>query len=112
MMIIAQKDTIDEAYDELLSISKTIQNPILVVHRGDKGAAIITRSQKIYLEPVNIDDVINPTGSGDVFNGAFVYGLMENWNSEKSAEFAGKIAAIHLQDLSKIYPTLKDLSKD
>jgi sulfofructose kinase len=39
-------------------------------------------------------DVIDTTGAGDAFHGAFAYGLARQWEVERCAEFAAAIAAI------------------
>jgi sugar/nucleoside kinase (ribokinase family) len=109
ILAITNKSAIDDAYDELLTISKVIENPVIVVHRGEKGSAIISRNERIFIDPVPNIEVINPTGSGDVFNGGFVHGLLEGLSLKDSAIFAGKLAAVHLKDITKIYPTLQDV---
>ncbi len=39
-------------------------------------------------------EAVDTTGAGDVFHGAFAYGLTQGWNTERCAEFAGAAAAI------------------
>jgi sugar/nucleoside kinase (ribokinase family) len=39
-------------------------------------------------------DVVDTTGAGDAFHGAFAYGLARGWDIERCAEFAGAVAAI------------------
>ena len=108
---ITQKENIEEVYAELLGISTVIDDPKLIVHRGEKGCAIISRNGQEFIDPVPISEVINPTGSGDVFNAGFIYGLLQKWDLKKIGTFAGNLAAIHLIDLTKIYPTLQEIEK-
>ncbi len=107
---ITQKEDINDAYDEMLNISTTIEEPVLVVHGGEKGCFVITRNEKIHIDSYKLKKIINPTGSGDVFNGGFIYGLLQGWDFRKSAEFANKTACVHLQDLTKIYPNKQDVN--
>jgi sulfofructose kinase len=44
-------------------------------------------------------DVVDTTGAGDVFHGAFIYGLLRNWPLEKTTEFANAVAAMKCQKL-------------
>lgn len=39
-------------------------------------------------------DVIDTTGAGDVFHGAFAFGLTQGWGTAKCCEFAGAVSAI------------------
>ena len=39
-------------------------------------------------------EAVDTTGAGDVFHGAFAYGLTQGWNTDRCAEFAGAVAAI------------------
>ncbi len=38
--------------------------------------------------------VVDTTGAGDVFHGAFIYGLLEKWDLKKTAQFACATAAM------------------
>lgn len=39
-------------------------------------------------------DVVDTTGAGDTFHGAFAYGLASGWDTRRCAEFASAVAAI------------------
>jgi sulfofructose kinase len=39
-------------------------------------------------------DVVDTTGAGDTFHGAFAYGLASHWDTRQCAEFASAVAAI------------------
>jgi ribokinase len=43
--------------------------------------------------------VVDTTGAGDVFHGAFIYGLLEKWNLRKIARFACACAAMKCRRL-------------
>ncbi len=42
---------------------------------------------------------VDTTGAGDVFHGAFLYGLLEKWNLKKTAQFACATAAMKCRKL-------------
>jgi sugar/nucleoside kinase (ribokinase family) len=39
-------------------------------------------------------DVVDTTGAGDVFHGAFAFGMTKGWDTDRCAEFAGAVAAV------------------
>jgi sugar/nucleoside kinase (ribokinase family) len=40
-------------------------------------------------------DCVDSTGAGDVFHGAFIYGLVKGWDIEKTLEFSNAAAALN-----------------
>ncbi len=65
----------------------------VVVTLGEKGAAGLdgTGFYRIPAFPVH---VVDTTGAGDVFHGAFIYGLTQGWQFEKILVFANAVAAL------------------
>lgn len=43
--------------------------------------------------------VVDTTGAGDVFHGAFIYGLLKSWNLKKTAQFACACATMKCRKL-------------
>jgi ribokinase len=43
--------------------------------------------------------VVDTTGAGDVFHGAYLYGLLRGWDLARTAEFAGATAALKCSGL-------------
>ncbi len=39
-------------------------------------------------------NAVDTTGAGDVFHGAFIYGLLQKWNLEDVIQFANAVAAM------------------
>ena len=71
---------------------------IVGITLGDDGC-IISRGATTFSKPAFTVDVVDTTGAGDVFHGAFIYGLLKNWPLEKTAEFANAVAAMKCRKL-------------
>lgn len=58
-------------------------------------------------------EVVDTTIAGDVFHGAFIYGLLKGWNLEKIGEFSDAVSAIKCTKLGgkTRIPTLKEVNK-
>lgn len=67
---------------------------IAIVTLGDKGCAGVFRGEDIYAPSFEGVQVVDTTGAGDVFHGAFIYGLLQNWSGSAIARFANAVAAI------------------
>ena len=60
---------------------------------GEHGFFFAT-SQGAYLTKPYAVEAVDTTGAGDVFHGAFLYGMLQGWRVEKVAEFACAVAAL------------------
>jgi sugar/nucleoside kinase (ribokinase family) len=67
---------------------------IVVVTLGSKGCVGMQNGK--YFEVPTFDEVkvVDTTGAGDVFHGAFIYGLLQGWNAEKTAKFSNAVSSI------------------
>jgi sugar/nucleoside kinase (ribokinase family) len=65
---------------------------------GAKGSAALIGDRCIYFpgHPVQAADT---TGAGDIFHGAFLYGLLQNWPVQKIVRFANVAAALNCRFL-------------
>jgi len=61
---------------------------------GRDGALIFTRGRFIY-SPGFVVEAVDTTGAGDVFHGAFVYGLLAGWRMDHILEFSNAMAALN-----------------
>jgi len=66
---------------------------IVIIKMGDKGAVAITEEEVFFEPPFEVHEV-DPTGAGDVYDAAFLYGLLKNWPLSKTLEFASASGAI------------------
>jgi len=85
---------------------------VAVVTCGDKGcyAADLTGT---YYQPAFKVRVVDTTGAGDVFHGAFVAGLLKNWQLPEILKFASAVAAIKCRQLGgrKGIPNMEEVNK-
>ena len=71
---------------------------IIVVTAGESGAFCRTPENTFY-QPAFPVEVVDTTGAGDVFHGAFMAGLIEHWPLPKILEFAAAVAAMKCRGL-------------
>jgi sugar/nucleoside kinase (ribokinase family) len=60
---------------------------------GAAGAAL-RHCEEIVEVPAFRVDVVDTTGAGDVFHGAFLYGLLQGWEAGDILRFANAVSAV------------------
>ncbi len=63
---------------------------------GEKGAEIWENGVATKVAPVLASSVIDPTGCGDAWRGALLFGLEQGWSMAKCAALGNKVAAIKI----------------
>jgi 5-dehydro-2-deoxygluconokinase len=83
---------------------------LAIVKQGPKGVLARTRSQRVEVEPVQVE-VVNGLGSGDAFGGALCHGLLAGWPLERVIRFASVAGAIVASRLecSTAMPTTREV---
>jgi ribokinase len=71
---------------------------IVVVTRGELGAYTVTHDTEFSTAAFPVP-VVDTTGAGDVFHGAYLYGLLQSWDLVRTAEFAAATAALKCTQL-------------
>jgi len=66
---------------------------IVVFTFGERGC-IGMDGDGFFMEPAFSVPVKDTTGAGDVYHGAFIYGLLQGWGTRDTARFANAVAAI------------------
>ena len=66
---------------------------IVGITLGSKGSIFKTEGRIVRQEAFRVK-VVDTTGAGDVFHGAFGYGLVQGWDIQKTAEFASAVSAL------------------
>ncbi len=83
----AEADNLDAAIDYLKSIAKEC-----VITRGAKGALIFDQSGVIEIAPVPVK-AIDTVGAGDMFAGAYLYGITNGMSRQQAGDLAALSAA-------------------
>lgn len=65
---------------------------------GEHGSYFVTPDEEFHVPAFEVD-VVDTTGAGDVFHGAFAYGLSQEWDARKCAVFASAVAALKCRRL-------------
>jgi sugar/nucleoside kinase (ribokinase family) len=83
---------------------------IVTVTSGDRGAAVGT-ADGCCERPAFLVNAVDTTGAGDVFSGALVHSLLEEWTPDRVLEFAMATAACKCQGLGnrEALPRLSDV---
>jgi len=66
---------------------------VVVQTLGDKGSHTTTAKEEFHTPAFQVE-VLDTTGAGDVFHGAYIVGLMHGWSLKEIARFASAVAAI------------------
>ncbi len=72
-------------------MSKHVQG--LVVTLGEQGCEVWVDGGKAMVPPVKAELVVDPTGCGDAFRGALLYGLEQGWSLARCAALGNQVGA-------------------
>lgn len=64
-----------------------------MIKLGEEGTVAVTKDRVIRQPALKVKEV-GSTGAGDVFDGAFLVGLLSGWNLERTLRFACAAGAI------------------
>ena len=65
----------------------------LVVTLGAEGCEVWLEGEKTLVAPVKAEAVVDPTGCGDAFRGALLYGLEQGWPLVRCAALGNRVGA-------------------
>lgn len=82
---------IEKGANILLSMGPSV----VVVTRGEKGADLFTKEEHYHM-PALADSVLDTTGAGDTFNGAFLASLAQGYDLKNCLALASAAAAIQV----------------
>jgi len=80
---------IREAGEAILDLGPSI----FVQTEGEEGSYTVT-AEECFHTPAFPVNVVDTTGAGDVFHGAYIVGLLKGWNLQQIARFSTATAAI------------------
>jgi adenosine kinase len=75
-------------------ISRRVEG--LVVTLGSEGCDVWVGGNKTWIPPVPASEVVDPTGCGDAWRGALLYGLEQGWPLARCAELGNRVGAIKI----------------
>lgn len=75
-------------------ISKQVNG--LIVTLGGEGCEVWQQGEKTWIAPVKAASLVDPTGCGDAWRGALLFGLEQGWTLERCAELGNKLGAIKI----------------
>ena len=75
-------------------ISKRVQG--LIVTLGAEGCEVWIDGQKTVVPPVKAAAVVDPTGCGDAWRGALLFGLEQGWSLVKCAALGNQVGALKI----------------
>ena len=93
-------------------LEKGIKNIIITL--GSKGVYFANSDESYFIEAFKLKNkVLDTTGAGDAFNGAFAYALSKNLNNKEALTFANKVAGISTTKLgaASSMPTLNEVEE-
>lgn len=84
---------------------------VVVITAGVEGSWVFSEGGESFHQPsFNVPEVVDTTGAGDAYHGAFLYGMLNHYGLLKCARFASAVAAINTQKLGgrSALPTLAE----
>jgi ribokinase len=107
---IQTNNDVEEAANDLLK--KGIKN--IVITLGSKGVYFANDKEKYYVDAFKLRaKVVDTTGAGDAFNGAFAFALANEYKNKEALIFANKVAGISTTKLgaANSMPTIKEVNE-
>lgn len=89
------KDNCDDALNAMFDKSAA---HTVVITAGEQGSYCRTAAETHWQTAYPIE-VVDTTGCGDVYHGAFIFGLMQEWPLAKIAKFSSAAAALNCRGL-------------
>ncbi|MFW9781087.1 MAG: carbohydrate kinase family protein [Candidatus Heimdallarchaeota archaeon] len=94
--LITSRQKVEEAAKIL--VKKGI--PIVIITLGSDGALITTEKYQKKIPSFKVEKIIDTTGAGDTFNGAFSFAYwIKHWDLEMACKYANAAAALKIQKL-------------
>lgn len=103
------KRGLDGAMAKLLSYGPKV----VVTTLGARGCRFLSRHERGAVRAWPVDRVVDTTGAGDVFHGAFLYGLLMRWDVRRICDFANIAAGLKCRGLGGpgAIPALSDVER-
>lgn len=83
-----------DPFKVLESMSREYKVPVPGMTLGRDGALVLYNGHFHY-SPGFVVETVDTTGAGDVFHGAFIYGLLARWDIDRILDFANAMAGLN-----------------
>lgn len=93
---LTKEDELEKAVEKV----KSYGDSKVVVHRGPEGSSIFNGSERIDIPTEDVENPENPTGTGDVYDAAFLNAWQNGSSLEKAGRKATEQAVKHLKGLN------------
>lgn len=60
-----------------------------------RDGSLVYSEGRFYYSPGFVIETVDTTGAGDIFHGAFAYGLLQGWNIEQILDFSNAMAGLN-----------------
>ncbi len=68
----------------------------LIVTLGEQGSEVWIDGQRTLVPPVPATAVVDPTGCGDAYRGALLFGLEQGWDLQRCAALGNRVGALKI----------------
>jgi len=98
-----------ESYESALCGLKKLGPQVVVVTLGERGSMGVWDEEIFYFPPLPVK-AVDTTGAGDVFHGAYIYGLLHEWAAPERIRLATAAAALNCRAIGARagIPTLEE----
>ena len=108
--LLTNENDINNAARSLLKMGPEL----VVIKKGSRGAELFSLTEHIAVDAFPVTNVVDPTGAGDVFAGAFVASLANEDSKETALLYASASASISIESfgIEKLQSTSNNEIKD
>ncbi len=82
--------------DQIIKQTTDMGVETIIITKGHMGSSLYFRGEKINLDPYQTQKVVDTTGAGDAFNGAFLHGIMNGMSNYEAACLANISAGLNI----------------
>jgi len=93
--------------ETLESLSKSHLKGVIVT-LASEGCELWVQGQRAHVPGVKAAEVIDPTGCGDAFRGALLFGLEKGWSLERSVALGNRLGALKIAQRGPQHHALDD----
>jgi sugar/nucleoside kinase (ribokinase family) len=72
---------------------------VAAITLGEKGSILMTKDNEVIRQAAFQASIVDTTGAGDVFHGAFCFGLLKKWKLETILRFSSAVSALKCMKL-------------